>query len=550
MSGLKTVFKSAAECHEYIAKLPLLLQAKGYISSSLDSTVELNNQTDIYVFFGGQYEQLDLKIRNQDWAYLEQGGWTYNSTKVAPRNFYEYQAASEKMLDYFENNGYPFAKIYLDSVQADRNRISAILNIDKGFIYRLDSIRIFGAGKISRNFIHRYLGIDKASVYNKARLGKINQRLLELPYLQQTQPWDLTMLNTGGTINLYLQPKKSNQINILAGFLPSNQQLGGKLLLTVDANLQLQNAFGTGENFGLIWQQIQPKSPRIHINYTQPYLFNSPFGSDFLFELFRRDSAFLNITGQLGLLYMLTADKTGKVILQSQRTNVLQVDTSGIKSSKRLPDIADVSSLNIGVDYNVANTDYRFNPRRGNEFTVSAIIGNKTVRKNTAIIQLKDQSFNYASLYDSIKLKVYQVRLSFKAAQYFKTGKQAVFKTGVNGGWYQSPSYFRNELFQIGGYKLLRGFDEESIFANRYLVATFEYRYLVGLNSNFFVFSDIGYSRNSILKKSNGYIGSGVGLSLETKGGIFNLSYAAGKRNDLSFDIKQSKIHFGYVSIF
>ena len=96
----------------------------------------------------------------------------------------------------------------------------------------------------------------------------------------------------------------------------------------------------------------------------------------------------------------------------------------------------------------------------------------------------------------------------------------------------------------------MRGFDEEAIFASTYLVGTIEYRYLLGLNSNFFAFTDLGWTSNTITSQRNSYIGAGVGLSFETKGGIFNLSYAAGKRNDLDFDIRQSKIHFGYVSIF
>ena len=270
----------------------------------------------------------------------------------------------------------------------------------------------------------------------------------------------------------------------------------------------------------------------------------------FLFELYKKDSSFLNINGQLGLLYMLAPNKTGKIILQTQRTNVLQIDTFSVKASRKLPDIGDVSSVNLGVDYDVANTDYRFNPRRGNELSISASAGNKTIRKNTAITQIKDTSFNYSTLYDSIKLKAYQFRLKIKAAQYFKTGRQTVLKTGVNAGWYQSPGYFRNELFQIGGYRLMRGFDEESIYTNKYAVGTLEYRYLVGLNSNLFIFSDFGWSDNPIIKQSNTYLGAGVGLSFETKGGIFNLSYAVGKRNDLNFDIKQSKIHLGYVSVF
>jgi outer membrane protein assembly factor BamA len=548
--GLKTSFHSSSDLGQYINQLPSVLQQKGYMSASIDSIKETGNQTFIYLFAGERYDVLDLHVHEQDKGYLQQAGWEFNGEKRKTMNFEDYRQASEKLLDYFEGNGYPFAKINLDSVSISANQIQAVLNIDKGFPYRVDSIRLYGPAKISRNFIHRYLNIERGSPYNKQKLEKIDQRLLELPYLQQVQPWDVTMLNTGSLVNLYLASKKSNQINVLAGFLPSNQQLGGKLLLTVDANLQMQNALGGGESFGLIWQQIQPKSPRLHLQFTQPYMFNSPFGLDFLFELYKRDSSFLNINGQLGMLYMLSPKKTGKVFLQTQRTNVLQIDTLQIKTSHRLPDIADVSSVNLGIDYDIANTDYRFNPRRGNEFTISAIAGNKTIRKNVSITQIKDSSFDFSSLYDSVKLKTYQFRLRVKTAQYFKTGRQTVLKTGLNAGWYESQSYFRNELFQIGGYRLLRGFDEESIYTSRYVVGSIEYRYLVGLNSNFFVFSDLGWSNNPIIKQSNTYLGAGIGLSFETKGGIFNLSYAIGKRNDLNFDVKQSKIHFGYVSIF
>ena len=547
--GLQTTFQNVADCNKYVNNLPFVLQQKGYIAASVDSLKETNNHTVVYLFLGEKYDLLNLHVRNQDKHFLQLVGWEYEEKQKAT-NFAEYIVFSEKLLDYFEDNGYPFAKINLDSISIRVNQIEAVLNIDKGYLYHIDSIRMYGPAKISRNFIHHYLNIEKGAAYSKEKLVKIDNRLLELPYLQQVQPWDVTMLNTGSIVNLYLASKKSNQVNVLAGFLPSNQQLGGKLLLTVDANLQMQNALGGGETLGLIWQQIQPKSPRLHLQFTQPYMFNSPFGVDFLFDLYKKDSSFLNINGQIGLLYMLSPNKTGKVILQTQRTNVLQIDTPNIKLSRRLPDIGDVSSVNLGVDYTIANTDYRFNPRRGNELAISAFAGNKTIRKNTAITGIKDSSFDFGTLYDSIKLKTYQFRLKATAAQYFKTGKQTVLKTGVNAGWYESPSYFRNELFQIGGYRLLRGFDEESIYANSYVTGTIEYRYLVGLNSNFFVFSDVGWSNNSIIRQSNTYLSAGLGLSLETKGGIFNISYAVGKRNDVNFDIKQSKIHIGYVSIF
>ena len=46
----------------------------------------------------------------------------------------------------------------------------------------------------------------------------------------------------------------------------------------------------------------------------------------------------------------------------------------------------------------------------------------------------------------------------------------------------QSENMFKNELFRIGGLKTLRGFDEESITASFYNIATLEWRFLFEQN--------------------------------------------------------------------
>ena len=151
-----------------------------------------------------------------------------------------------------------------------------------------------------------------------------------------------------------------------------------------------------------------------------------------------------------------------------------------------------------------------------------------------------------------VRLNSYQFRLKGTLAHYFKLTRVSTFKMAVNGGWFQSPAIFRNELFQIGGYKLLRGFDEESIFASQYAVGTLEYRYLLGRNSYLFYFVDGGWSKNTPVMPDpdNNYWGTGLGMAFETKAGIFNLSYAVGKRDDTKFNMRQSKIHIGYVNYF
>src|SRR5262249_49718813 len=137
----------------------------------------------------------------------------------------------------------------------------------------------------------------------------------------------------------------------------------------------------------------------------------------------------------------------------------------------------------------------------GNEFNITGSGGLRNIKENTAITNLtKDASgaeFNFSSLYDTLKLKTYLLRLKVAAAHYFQLGKLSTLKAAVNSGWLQTENPFKNEVYQIGGYRLLRGFDEESIYATGYVVSTIEYRYLVGLNSYFFGFVDGGWARNN-----------------------------------------------------
>ena len=47
-------------------------------------------------------------------------------------DFSQVQQWQEKILNYLENNGHPFAKVYLDSLQLDNEKVSAQLKLDKG----------------------------------------------------------------------------------------------------------------------------------------------------------------------------------------------------------------------------------------------------------------------------------------------------------------------------------------------------------------------------------------------------------------------------------
>jgi outer membrane protein assembly factor BamA len=554
---LKTSFEGREFADTYLNALPETLISKGFPAASVDSVAFDSTRANVSLYLGEQYKWVEINTDSVNEKLLQDVGWNARQFKNRTIDFVRLQQQEEKILTYFGNNGYPFAEVSLKNVDIENNKIKGDLIVQKGPLYHIDSIRVYGKAKIKNLFLQHYIDISNGSIYNDQKLQKVSVRLKQLPYLQEVQPWDVTMLGSGSVLNLYLQPKRSSEINVLVGFLPGNTTTG-KTQLTGDVHLNLKNSLGQGENILVNWQQLQPQSPRLNLGFNQPYIFNSSFGIDFAFDLLKRDSSYLKLNGIIGIQYILSANQSGKIFYQNERSYLLSggVDTNNVLITKKLPSNIDVGSGNFGVSYDLNNTNYRLNPRRGNELTITATAGIKKVTKNNDIINLKDPSdpaFDFNSLYDSIKLKSYRLRLVGAVTHYTPLGKNSALKTAVNLGWYQSPQTFQNELFQIGGYKLLRGFDEESIYTNQYAVFTAEYRYLVGINSNFFGFTDVGFTRTKFnaIEYSNNFISGGIGLAFETKFGLLNLSYAIGKRNDVKFDIRNaSKIHFGYINYF
>lgn len=559
-TGLQTSFASKLACEEYLNRLPALLQSKGYVTASIDSLQYKMNSAHLVLFLGESYRWIKLDVASVPSDLLEVAGWREKQFSGKPLDFVMLQQLQEKMLYRLENTGHPFARIFLDSIILDKEAVTASLKVNKGPAYKIDSIRIYGNGKISNAYLQRYLNIPNGSSYNKEKLLQVDKKLAELAYVESERSADITLLNTGSVLNVYLKQKKSSQINALIGFLPNNDQLSSKkLLITGEANILLRNSLGAGETIGLNWQQIQVKSPHLNFIYQHPFIFKSNVGLDFSFDMFKKDSSFLNVNFQLGALYALNTTQSARLFVQRFQTIVSSggLNTPAVIQSRTLPDAGDVSWLNIGLDYELNTTDYRLNPRSGNELRIIASGGSKKIKRNNEILQLKDPNdpgFDFAKLYDTINLNAAQVRIKSTAAHYFPLGKsqRSVFKTALNAGYFQSRNFFRNELFQLGGYKLLRGFDEESQYLSRYAIATLEYHYLVGRNSYFYVLADGGWGRglNAGNKIDYTYFGTGLGLAFETKAGIFNLALAVGKRNDFPFDLRKSKIHVGFANYF
>ena len=550
-------FNHADSCRSFLGKTLIpQLQRDGYLGVSIDSIETAAAYTKVWLYVGERYEWGQIKLDSNLLSLMNgnsEKNWIKPGSVLNAESLYELK---ERALVLLEEHGYPFARVKVDSSYFVGTSLYGQLRIDRGPLYHIDSLTVEGRIRIKRNFLYRYLAIPQGDIYRKSRLEAISQRLSLLGYLKEVRPWQLDLLGSGSTLKLYLEQQRSSRFNLLAGLMPANQQLGGKALLTGEAEMDLKNSFGGGEELSVLWQQIQVKSPRLQLAFRKPYLFNTQAGLDFKFDLLRKDSSFINLQTRIGIQYQRDPGNRVKIFFQQNNSSLIEVDTNLIKRIRKLPGFLDIRTSNIGLEWQLNRTDFFFNPRKGMEISLQFLGGQRKIIPNSNIIQLTADHlgvpFSFNTLYDTVQLNTSQFRFTSRLNKYTRLGRQATLKTGFQGGWIEGKRLMPNELFQLGGIKTLRGFDEEIFYASKYWIATLEYRYLIARSSYLFSFADYGMlSRPIASGVSKGYYaGIGFGISLETKSGQFNLAYAAGKNQQLPFNFRESKLHFGFVSLF
>lgn len=555
--SLPDSFPTVDRCSTFVLNelLPMLYQ-QGFLSASVDSLWTSSSHTRVWLFVGDQFRWGQL-YWDSTLSLMDTAQWKKNNFKsgalLDPADLVRLRA---QLLEFLEDNGYPFASVRFKNGFMKNGELHAQMEAERGPFYRIDSIHVEGNLRVTSNFLQQFLNIHHGEGYSKAKLNQVSTRLASLDFVREFRPWDMHLMATGSALNLYLESQKSSRFNFLAGLMPSNEQIGGKLLLTGEAEMDLRNSFGGGERLYFNWQQLQVRSPRIQLAFDKPYVFKSKAGIDFQFNLLRKDSSFITIQARGGIRYDINGRQSARVFLQQFSSRLLNPDTLLIRTSLKLPTYLDVSTTQIGFGYRSSTTNDAFNPRRGMEWDLQGSIGLRKLIRNAQILQIKQnafgQSFDFARLYDTVPESGTQFRFQLKANNYLPIGTSSTVRIGVQAALVGGKQLLINELYQIGGFRTLRGFDEERIFSKAYAIGTLEYRYLTGRSSYLYGFTDLGIisRRAQYTDRAGVYAGLGVGVVIETKSGMFNLAYAVGKSPDQSIDLRQSKIHFGFVGLF
>lgn len=507
------------------------------------------------LFTGYQWQWAQLGNGNLDEVLLERIRYKeklYNDKPFRPS---EVSQLLDDVLIYYENNGYPFASVRLDSLQVNQERqLEAKIFVNRNQLITIDSITVKGNARISNKYLANYLGFRLPEIYDESKVRNINMRLKELPFVTEERPSQLQFSGTTATALLYLKKRNASNFDFILGVLP-NSNTSGKLLVTGEGRLKLLNAFGRGESLDFRFSQLPGKTTEVNLNGNYPYLFNLPFGAGIGFELYKDDTLDLRVSERISLQYLFTGVNKMEFFFRNTTGSALSIDTAAIISSKMLPATLDYNTQTYGIAFQFEALDYRINPQSGIALQFKGEGGNRTVRENAKITSLQDPEqpdFSFSSLYDSVNENKTQFRMEAVLDKYWSVAPRSSFKTSYYGGMLISKVLYSNERFRIGGFRLLRGFDDNSLYNTQYHVLSAEYHYYLSRNSFFYLFFDGAYISDETLQPatSDTPYGFGAGFNFETKGGIFGLSYALGHQQNNPIEFRAAKIHFGYVNYF
>lgn len=526
----ETKFKDSISLKKYLNDFQMLAYKKGYLLSSFDS-IKKTEETNYSVYFssGEKFQNAVLRMEPEEVRFVrKKGSISEKMLLKAPLTPQEFMSTLSSVQQVYLNNGYPFVSVRLDSVQIHNGVIEAVVVVEKGAQLNWSKLYVKGDSSVSKKFVANLIGIKEKSVYNEADFYKISQKIKQINFFEELKPAEILFTPEGVELYTYLKSKPMSSVNGIIGLQPN--PVTSKLSLTGELTLKLHNILKRGELLHIDWRSIQAQTQSLRTQLSYPYLFNTSFGLDGTFDLYKRDSTFLEINATAGVNYYLNGGSYIKVFYQNNSSNLL----SGAANSG-MQNLGSVKTNAYGISFFYNKVDYIPNPSRGLVLETRFSAGTRTA-------QVSDTS-------TAEKSTVYRGQINITG--FIPLAKRHVLMLRNRTNLYNAPVIYANETYRYGGLGTQRGFNEEELYATAQTTFSAEYRFLVDRNSFAFLFFDQSwYENNAEAYYKDAPYGFGAGFSFGTNIGVFSISYALGKQFNNPVMFRNGKIHFGYIAYF
>ena len=376
----------------------------------------------------------------------------------------------EKILDRYENSGYPFCKINLDSLEIKEKSVNFDLQIFEGPLVIIDNIELNG-NKFTKDYvILRELKIESGDTFSEKAICGANQRIQGLKFIEFCN----------------ISPKSKNELLVQIKEGPANWINGafgyGAPGFMGFFDLEVLNLFGTGRAIGAKWQKRDTFSVQFGLRYKEPWLFGPTFGG-------------INLIGSVSHNREATYVKNRAEILlevpisKMLRANIgwcgkwIVLHTSYLRDSQWLGV--------LGFDFDTRPSFHNMQCRRGLYYQARSEFNFAGVEKLTLNLD------NYISIFF----------LSLNIGALFKKDIQVYDK------------------MKFGGARTIRGYWEGEFTGTQIGWLNLELRKSIGTNSFIFPFCDFGYVDGTFLHSW------GTGVAMYSPIGLVKVIYGLARKD-------------------
>jgi outer membrane protein assembly factor BamA len=495
--------------NEDTSKIAKLYKKKEFLNvKAFLPEIQTNNTLKFDVIFVIEEKQ------NPQISKLEISGNRYISSQKLLSNIAskftleQLNANIQKILEFYNESGFLFASVNLDSLSYNGDELTAFCKIEEGSYCEFREFRFKGNKVTKNNTLIKLSGLQSTDHITPDILEKAADNLLRKQYIKECDiiPIDHKQL---------LISIEEDKMSLFSGIVGYDNSQKKDKKLTGFVNVEFLNLYGTDRNLIFLWQRLNADRTSIEMSYHESGPRQIPLSADVSVSRLEADSTYIQTTLETDVYYYDLKNKYGAYFAFDEI----------FPGSGRPKLIEQTSYQKIGAFWQFSSLDYYQNPTKGIEFNLRYYyIFNKFENSN-----ISKQAVKISWIYNK------------------KIFNRIVFNTGFNANLIENKELNELEYFHLGGSKNLRGFTEDQFSGYRTGWINTELRYLLSRTSRFFVFTDYGYVESQI-SKQNKLFGFGFGFRLQTKLGLLGLDYGFSYNGTELRNPLDGIIHFGLES--
>ncbi len=472
--------------------------------------------------------------------FLHYDGKTRTYRMKFPFSAYYLKKISPKILKYFQEKGFLFAELKIDSIsyRPKKGKTCVLLHasLKKNKQLRIRSIEIedekdlFLLGHLAR--------LREEEVFNFHRFLEMETLLKQSDFLRSSRaPMFWIYPDSSVGIRVFVKHvTKNTGDGVVALIPPSGNET--KFQFTGNVRLRLRNNLRKGEEFFVKYDKLLNTSQSMLLQAEVPYFGNFPVGAKGFFKLYKQDSSFLRRTAQAGIIWHASASM--KIYLNTRQINTSLLNPEPYKETRwPPPPNLDGKANVISVKLVVNKLNNNILPTSGFKISTDFGYGTKKILKNAFLDSLD---------YDRLLLKQQRNELTFGYKYFFPITRRHNLHLKQEFYTLLQEFYLENDLKFVGGINSVRGFIENEFLASSYLVSSLEYRFFLDAETYIGWFWDHGYLERRVTEDFTSFHlwGTGFSFGTITSIGKIGINYAVGKYPGEPFRWTRGRIHIGF----